>query len=173
MIIRKATVLDAAGLVELAVRTFRDTFAAGNTPEDLELFLKRTYSIDRQTAELRDAGLTTLIAEEEGRLIAYAQVRWWPCPANLEDSAALELMRFYVDRPWHGRGLAHELMTEVEAVARALGATTLWLGVWERNSRAISFYRKRRFVDVGSQIFLLGNDPQSDRLMSLDLTPSP
>jgi GNAT superfamily N-acetyltransferase len=171
--IRKATELDVPELVEVAVRTFRDTFAAENSAEDLELFLKRTYTIDRQTAELKNANLTTLIAEVDGVLAAYAQLRWGPCPTGVERRPALELMRFYVDRSWHGQGLAHELMTAVESEARALGAATLWLGVWERNVRAISFYRKRRFVDVGSQIFLLGNDPQSDRVMSFDLTLCP
>jgi ribosomal protein S18 acetylase RimI-like enzyme len=53
--------------------------------------------------------------------------------------------------------------------AEAAGARTLWLGVWERNPRAIAFYRKAGFVDVGSQLFVVGTDPQTDRLMERSL----
>ena len=51
------------------------------------------------------------------------------------------------------------------AAARARGAGTLWLGVWERNPRGIAFYVKCGFRDVGSKPFLLGSDWQTDRVM--------
>jgi ribosomal protein S18 acetylase RimI-like enzyme len=61
--------------------------------------------------------------------------------------------------------VAHALMTAALAAAVERGAETIWLGVWERNPRAIAFYRKWGFEDVGSHDFLLGNDRQIDRLM--------
>jgi ribosomal protein S18 acetylase RimI-like enzyme len=60
-------------------------------------------------------------------------------------------------------------MKSVATAARARGARTLWLGVWERNERAKSFYRKCGFRDVGSQPFVLGTDVQTDRVMVLPL----
>jgi ribosomal protein S18 acetylase RimI-like enzyme len=79
--------------------------------------------------------------------------------------APLELWRFYVARPWHGRGIAQALMSHVNAEAHRRGARTLWLGVWERNERAKAFYRKTGFTDVGSHLFMVGEDAQSDRIM--------
>ena len=70
-----------------------------------------------------------------------------------------------------GRGVAHALMRRVELEARARAAHTLWLGVWERNERAKSFYRKCGFADVGSQVFMLGTDAQTDRIL-VRLLPS-
>jgi ribosomal protein S18 acetylase RimI-like enzyme len=58
-------------------------------------------------------------------------------------------------------------MDAVLSEAQARQARTLWLGVWERNPRAIAFYRKRGFQDVGSHEFLLGQDRQTDRVMVL------
>ena len=81
-------------------------------------------------------------------------------------------MRFYVDKAHHGRGIAQTLMQEAVATARKLGATTVWLGVWERNLRAIAFYVKCGFQDVGSQPFLVGSDLQTDRVMARVISSS-
>jgi ribosomal protein S18 acetylase RimI-like enzyme len=82
----------------------------------------------------------------------------------------MEIVRFYVDRPWHGRGVAQTLMAAAASMARAAGARTLWLGVWERNERAIAFYRKSGFADVGTKIFVLGTDHQRDLVLARPLT---
>ena len=56
-------------------------------------------------------------------------------------------------------------MGAVFDAARSAGDGHLWLGVWERNARAIRFYAKAGFVDVGSHDFVLGTDRQTDRVM--------
>jgi ribosomal protein S18 acetylase RimI-like enzyme len=78
----------------------------------------------------------------------------------------LELWRFYVDQVHHGRGVAQQLMAAVIDAARARGAGTLWLGVWEHNAKAQAFYRKFDFVVVGAHTFVLGSDVQTDRVMA-------
>ncbi len=165
MIIRTATVADAAVVAELARRTFYDTFASTNDPADMALHLESSYGVEQQTREIADRDITTLLVEIDGQPAAYAQVRADHVPDCVADRAAVELWRFYVDRQWHGRGIAQALMTRVKEVAREGGAKTLWLGVWERNDRARAFYVKCGFADVGEHIFLFGNDPQTDRVM--------
>ncbi len=160
---------DAAALADLARSTFHDTFASNNDPVDMALHLARAYGVAQQGAELQDAGMTTLIAEEDGVAIAYAQVRDHHVPECVSGPEPVELWRFYVDRRWHGRGVAAALMDRVKAEARARGAKTLWLGVWEHNQRARAFYAKCGFVDVGEHIFLFGTDPQTDRVMTATL----
>jgi GNAT superfamily N-acetyltransferase len=83
----------------------------------------------------------------------------------VQSDAAVELLRFYVDPRWHGRGVAQLLMQHVREAARKLGAHDLWLSVWERNPRAMAFYTKSGFRDVGSKDFFVGTDRQSDRVM--------
>jgi ribosomal protein S18 acetylase RimI-like enzyme len=57
-------------------------------------------------------------------------------------------------------------------VTETAGSGELWLGVWERNLRALAFYRKWRFDVVGEQIFELGDDPQRDLTMRRDVQSS-
>ena len=163
--IRPASAEDAAVVADLARRTFYDTFASTNDPTDMALHLQTAYGVDQQTREIADRDITTLLVEIEGQAVAYAQVRAGHVPECVTDPAAVELWRFYVDRQWHGRGIAQQLMARVTTVARQRGAKTLWLGVWERNDRARAFYAKCGFADVGQHIFLFGNDPQTDRVM--------
>jgi GNAT superfamily N-acetyltransferase len=163
--IRTATRADAAVLADLAKRTFYDTFAASNDAGDMALYLAGAYGIEQQTRELQDSGITTLLVEQDGIAIAYAQLRNDHVPECVTDAGAIELWRFYVDRGWHGRGIAAALMARVKEVARQRGAATLWLGVWERNDRARAFYAKCGFTRAGEHIFLFGTDPQTDLVM--------
>ena len=163
--IRRGVPADARRLADLAASTFRETFAVENRPEDMALYVSVAYGISQQEAELADPEITTLLAEIDGELAGYAQLRATAVPDCVMGVTPLELWRFYVAAPWHGRGVAHALMKSVELEARAKEAHTLWLGVWERNERAKSFYRKCGFADVGSQVFVLGTDAQTDRIM--------
>lgn len=168
--VRSATAADAARLADMGARLFRETFASDNRPEDLEQYLGTAFGEAIQRAEIADPAFDTLIAEIDGDAAAYAQLRTMSPPAPIEAPGSIELRRFYVDRAHHGRGVAKDLMDAVERVAAARDATAIWLGVWERNPRAIAFYRKCGFLDVGSQVFVLGSDPQTDRIM---LRPRP
>jgi diamine N-acetyltransferase len=163
--IRHGTVADAAALAAFAARTFSETFAQDNTEADMAAHLAKAYGVAQQTAELSDPTVTTLLAHRDQTLVAFAQVRRNRPPAVVPDPEAIELYRFYVDRPAHGTGVAQLLMAAVFEAARALGGRHVWLGVFERNPRAIAFYGKSGFRDVGSQVFVLGTDPQADRVM--------
>ena len=162
MIIRKATRADAAALAELAERTFRDAFAAQNRAEDIETYVARVYGEAQQRAEIEDPAVITLVIEDGGALTGFAQLR-------RESETRIEIARFYVDRAFHGRGLAQSLMDAALSAARNAGAATIWLGVWEHNARAIRFYEKCGFADTGSHPFLLGNDVQTDRVMEREV----
>ena len=165
MTIRAATIADAAVLAELARRTFYDTFASTNDPTDMALFLAESYGVDQQTLELNNRDNTTLLVEEDGEAIAFAQIRAGHVPDCVSGAEPIELWRFYVAHQWHGRGIAQSLMDRVKTEARVRGAKTLWLGVWERNDRARAFYAKCGFTDAGEHLFLFGTDPQTDLVM--------
>jgi ribosomal protein S18 acetylase RimI-like enzyme len=167
--IRLGTPADAPALARFAARTFEETFGAANDPAHLAQHVSAAYGVEQQLRELSDPGCRTLLVDAAGELAGYAQVRHHPPPPCVTGPAPVELARFYVDRPWHGRGIASRLMTRVAETAASLGGQTLWLGVWEANPRAIAFYAKNGFSDVGSTDFLVGPDRQTDRVMVVDV----
>ncbi len=168
--IRPATARDATALAALARRTFSDAFAADNSPQDLAAFLDATYSPDIQSRELADPALTYLVAEQAGALVAFALLRTGNVSPYVSDPSAIELQRIYVDRPHHGTGLAQALMAAVLAEAMRRGAGAVFLGVFERNAKALRFYAAQGFREVGKQIFVVGSDPQQDLVLLRDLT---
>src|SRR5438067_10346685 len=121
--IRRAVPADASLLTELARRTFVETFASFNTAENMAMFLDKAYNEAEQRREIDDPRWITFIAEDDGRPAGFAQLRPGNRAACLDDTREpLEVCRFYVDRPWHGRGVAGAMMDEVERIARDLGA---------------------------------------------------
>ncbi len=160
-----ATVADAEELAEFAARSFSEAFSADNDPEDQQAHLDANYGPKQQAAELADPEVRTILARSNDEIVAYAQVRRSTPPPCVVHIDPIELHRFYVDRRAHGTGLASDLLDPVHQAASELGGRHIWLSAWERNPRAIAFYRKAGFVDVGSQIFMVGSDRQVDRVL--------
>lgn len=164
--IRKAETADAGALAVLAESTFRETFGAANSPEDMDEHCRTSYGASIQAMEISDPARVTLLAECGGQLCGFAQLRWGQRPAGVEGESPGEIQRFYVAPAWHGKGIASELMSRCFAELAERGSDDVWLGVWEKNSRALAFYRKLGFKEVGAQVFLLGSDLQRDIVMA-------
>lgn len=164
--VRPATDEDAAPLAELAERTFRDAFAGANSAEDMDAHCRKSYGAGIQLAEIRDSGRTTLVCDRGGRLVGYGQLRWSNTPDCVVAVKAAEIQRLYVDAAWHGKGVAQALMASMLGVASKGGADVAWLGVWEKNPRAIAFYSKSGFSVVGKHVFVVGSDPQNDLILA-------
>jgi diamine N-acetyltransferase len=163
--IRAATAADAEILTELAWRTFYDAFAPLNSPENIEAYMRQHFTLQSISAQLADPRAAFLIAEIEATAVAFAKLFDGDVPDCVSGFAPVEIERFYVDRRFHGKGLAQTLMQACFARARQSGHGTIYLGVWENNHRAIAFYRKCGFEIVGSHLFQLGGEAQNDFLM--------
>jgi GNAT superfamily N-acetyltransferase len=163
---RQATPADAALLASLAATAFSDCFGADNTPENMALYMKGAFGESIQRAELADPKRTVFFAEQGGEVVGYTMLREGPVPSSVGDDDALEIERLYSVKRWIGTGVGATLMRRTIDEATVRSKRTLWLGVWERNPRAISFYLRWGFVNVGSQMFMLGHDQQTDLVMA-------
>ena len=168
MIIRSALPADAPELSALGERLWRETYEGLIPAPDLSQHLAETFGLAQQAAELADPACTTLVIEKEGALLGYTLLR--ARGPETEGNAApfarpTEIARFYLDRSLHGSGAAPELMAAVLAHAASAGHDGLWLQVWEQNPRAIRFYAKAGFRDVGETVYPVGALVYQDRLL--------
>lgn len=170
--IREATPEDNVLLSQLGSQTFFETFAADNTAADMELYLRRNFSPAIQASELADPASLFLIAEAGSEPVGYAMLRRGAPSVSLDGSRPVEIVRLYARRDWIGRKVGAALMQACLEQAAARRNDTIWLDVWEKNSRAIVFYKRWGFVEVGSQPFRLGEDIQNDLIMARPVQPA-
>jgi ribosomal protein S18 acetylase RimI-like enzyme len=173
LIIRRGQAEDAQLLAELGARTFSETFAPDNTADDMAAYLASAFNPEQQAAELADARATFLIAEtgETNKVaLGYAMIRSGDVPREVTGDKAIELVRLYVSRESLGSGVGAALMQACIDEAQQQGYETLWLGVWENNFLAQAFYRKWNFHEIGTHVFQLGDDPQTDLLMQRSIS---
>lgn len=167
--IRRVTLADADLLTELGAQTFSETFAADNTPEDMAAYLASSFGPGQQAAELADPESSFLMAEIDQVAVGYAKLHPGIAPECVTGDHSIELVRLYVLQAFIGYGIGAALMQACISEAQQRGYRTLWLGVWENNHRAQAFYRKWNFREVGTHIFQVGSDPQTDFVMERSL----
>ena len=165
VVIRRAIISDADTLARFAEQIFRDTFGPHNSVEDMNHYVATAFGAAYQEADIVDPAGVVFIAESQGSIVGYAQVLHDRVRDDLDATSPVELKRFYVARAFHGLGLAQRLMDRVLAYAAECSADVVWLAVFANNPRALSFYRKFGFVEIATQLFLLGGDAQTDIVM--------
>jgi len=170
MDIRYGTIDDAKMLAEFGANAFYDSFAKDNTEENIRLFLESKYSTELQRKELSDPNVLFLIAEIEDEMIGYAKINLNSRDHSVQGEKSIEIERVYAAKEFIGKGVGKELMLACIDEAKKRDCDSIWLGVWEKNPRAIEFYKKWGFNEIGTHVFNLGNDPQKDYIMELRLT---
>ena len=164
--VRALTTADAVRYSAFAERLFRETYSDGYDPEDIEDYVSHAFTEAQQIAEINEPGGRVLAIEDaQHDLLGYAHLRQTPAPPALDGRFGLEISRFYVDKRWHGHGIARVLMSACIAEARSRGADALWLLVYQQNPRAIAFYEKSGFQRSGTQPFQLGRRVDQDWVM--------
>ena len=165
----RAAASDLARLQAIGRQTFTETFAATNTPENMARYLNEGFSAEKMAAELADADSRFYLALDKEEVVGYLKINTGSAQTELQDAAGMEIERIYVAAAYHGKKVAQLLYSRAIAVARELQAPYVWLGVWEKNPRAIAFYTKNGFVAFDKHIFRLGDDEQTDIMMRLEL----
>jgi len=166
--IRRCTADDAATVASLAARLFAEAYGPTHPEPELSRYLARSFPVDGIREAIADDSVTMLVAEDStGNAIAYAYLRASPePPAGVTGQRVFEIVRFYVDGSWQGRGVGAALMEECFDDAKRRGADVIWLQVWKEAPWAVGFYEKMGFSVVGSAFFYFGEQVGHDHVMA-------
>ncbi|WP_313267014.1 GNAT family N-acetyltransferase [Epilithonimonas vandammei] len=167
--IKKVGLEDIADLQSIGRQTFAETFSEGNSEEDMNQYLEKQFSVSQLKSELSDENSMFYFALVDTNIVGYLKVNLGNSQTEIKDKNALEIERIYVIKDFHGKNVAKHLYNKAIEIAESKNVDYVWLGVWEENARAISFYRKNNFVEFDKHIFKLGNDEQTDIMMKLNL----
>lgn len=169
IIIRRITLDDLEKLQKIGRKTFEETFSESNSEENMRNYLEEGFSKEKLTAELENKDSEFYFAVLKDEVIGYLKVNFGESQTELKDSKALEIERIYVSKEFHGKSVGQILYDKAIEIAKQKGSEYVWLGVWEENPRAISFYKKNGFVEFDKHIFRLGDDEQTDIMMKMKL----
>lgn len=167
--IKKVTLTDISQLQHIVRQTFFETFSVFNTEENMKKYLEEDLGLEKLTAELNNKNSEFYFAILDNIVIGYLKLNFGESQTELKDDKALEIERIYVLKQYHEQNIGQLLYEKAIEIATQINAGYVWLGVWEENPRAISFYKKNGFVEFDKHIFKLGNDEQTDIMMKLQL----
>jgi diamine N-acetyltransferase len=154
--VRPAGPEDAAALSRLGPATFREAFGREFPPAFVDERMAVIYGYGRLVEDLANPVQSWFLAEAGGKAIGFLTLAASPAPSCVTGPAPLELSRLYVREAWHGRGPAFALMEAGLEAARRRPARTLWLQAWERNPKALAFYRAHGFREAGRVVVAFG-----------------
>lgn len=170
MTIRELTPSDIPELRALAIKIFRDTFTATNTPEAMDGYISADYKVENFEREFTEVGQRYFfVCDDSGKAIAYLRLRRNTEADHLLGTNNIELQRIYVDHAYHGQKIADKLMQLAIDIAIENKHEWIWLGVWEHNPRAQKFYIKWGFEKFSEHDFYMGEERQTDWLMKKSL----
>lgn len=167
--VRKATTKDLGTVQLIGRETFFETFADSNTEEDMKKYLEDSFNDNQLTVELSNPDSLFYIAWEDESPVGYLKLNMGNAQTEMQDEMALEIERIYVKTSHHGKKIGQLLYEKALEVAKQQHNSYLWLGVWEKNPRAIRFYEKNGFKAFDKHIFKMGNDEQVDIMMKKKL----
>jgi ribosomal protein S18 acetylase RimI-like enzyme len=156
-------------LQKISKDTFVEAFSNQNSKENMRKYLEENLSIQQLTNELLNSESLFYFARMDDKIIGYLKVNFGKAQTDFKVDDFIEIERVYVLEEFHGKEVGKKLLDKAIEISREKNAKTLWLGVWEKNYKAIRFYLKNGFVEFGKHPFILGDDIQTDILMKLQL----
>lgn len=156
---------DLEVLLDLSLKTFYPAFAPLNTEENMRHYMEEAFSREQLKTELANDKSIFYLLEVDNSYVGYLKLNFAPAQTDLNDPTSLEIQRIYVLPGFQGLKLGEKMIQKAVAVAKEKQLQYLWLGVWEKNTRAIRFYQQHGFSIVGKHPFPFGDEIQTDLIM--------
>jgi diamine N-acetyltransferase len=166
---RAATPEDALCLSALGTQVFLDTYATQGIRPSLAREVVEYFSIDVIAGLLSSPSTEILVAEQAGHLVAFAELTFGSRHDLVSFEPAVELHRLYVQGPFASKGIGRALLERSEALAASRGARALWLRVWAGNARALAFYTRQGYRELGAASYVFENEEFETRIFVKEL----
>jgi diamine N-acetyltransferase len=161
---RAATPEDALCLSVLGTQVFLDTYATQGIGPSMAREVVEYFSVDVIAGLLASPATEILVAEQAGHLIAFAELTFGSGHELVVLEPAVELHRLYVQEPFASKGIGRALLQRSEELAASRGARVLWLKAWVGNARALAFYARQGYKELGSTSYVYENEEYETRI---------
>jgi ribosomal protein S18 acetylase RimI-like enzyme len=169
LVLRECTKDDINELRELSYKTYNDTFKDANTPSNMKSYLEKAFDINKLHNELLNTNSQFYFLYVNDELAGYLKLNESDAQTEAYGPQSIEVERIYVKKEFHSKGLGRVLLNKAIALANEQRKSFIWLGVWEKNDKAINFYKRNGFYPISQHSFFMGEEEQTDIIMRKDL----
>ena len=166
IILKKCTIEDIHTLQEISYETFNEAFKDQNSPENMKAYLEKAFNLEQVKIEMSHRSSHFYFVYVHDAVAGYLKVNTGDAQSEEMGDEALEIERLYIKSRFQKHGLGKYLLKKAEEIATEQQLKNIWLGVWEKNENAIAFYKKMGFVEVGAHSFFMGDEEQTDLIMT-------
>lgn len=167
--IKKCSIEDLGLLQEISVETFNETFKNQNSPENMKAYLEKAFNLKQLEKELSKISSEFYFIYSNEEIAGYLKLNTNDAQTEIMGNDSLEIERIYIREKLHKQGLGKYLINKAIEIAIERNKEKIWLGVWEKNENAITFYKKMDFVQTGAHSFYMGDEEQIDIIMNKTL----
>jgi diamine N-acetyltransferase len=167
--IEKCTLENLQILQEISTETFNETFKHLNSPENMKAYLEKAFNSKQLEMELSNSFSEFFFIYYKEELAGYLKINWNDAQSEQMGDESLEIERIYIRHNYQRKGLGKYLINKAREIATMENKKMIWLGVWEKNEKAIDFYEKEGFVRTGAHSFYMGDEEQIDLIMTKTL----
>ena len=167
--LQKITKNNVQDLQEVSIQTFTETFKDNNSEKSLNDYLITAYELTKLEKELENPHSEFYFAYFNNELAGYLKININDAQSEKMGENALEVERIYIKKSFKRRGIGRHLIETAEQLAKKYQKNLMWLGVWEYNPKAIAFYETLGFKVIGAHSFFMGEEEQTDLIMSKQL----
>ncbi|MGY3715786.1 GNAT family N-acetyltransferase [Sutcliffiella cohnii] len=164
--IKQCTIDDLKPLQDISYVTFNETFKDQNSPENMKAYLEKAFNLEQLGNELSNPFSKFFFAYVNDEVAGYLKVNTNDAQSEEMGTESLEIERIYIKSEFQKHGLGKLLYNKAIEIALEHNKEKVWLGVWEKNENAIAFYEKMGFVQTGAHAFFMGDEKQTDFIMT-------
>ncbi|MFB7138725.1 GNAT family N-acetyltransferase [Gottfriedia sp. NPDC056225] len=163
--VKKCSYEDSQLLQEIGFETFNETFKDQNTKANMIAYLEKAFNLKQVKKELSNTYSKFFFVYFNDAIAGYLKINTSVAQSEEMGEETLEIERIYIKKNYQKLGLGKYLFNKASEIALELNKKKIWLGVWEKNENAISFYKTLGFVQIGAHSFFMGDEEQIDFIM--------
>ena len=168
IVYRKANLSDILKLSILFKQVYIATYGINGVSDEFANFITKQFSVERLENLITNSPENIIVATYQNNLVGVAEVDFnKKCP--VQAIIAPELNKLYILEWFCGKGIGQKLIEEAEKLVKAKGVNQMWLWVLETNFRAINFYRKQGYKEIGNALFQMEVNKYENLVMVKEL----
>lgn len=133
---------------------------------DVTKYLNENFSISKTNQNINNPNIHYSIIYVDDLPAGYAKLILNKPQENIESQNSCQLERIFILDEFIPLRIGQNLMSFVEEQAKELHLDTIWLTVYIKNNRAIRFYEKNEYKNVGAVNFSVNDKLYENILFS-------